>query len=173
MGVAQLVPPLLLEALNCFQACTIGGSTPKPGPFLLCEKKGGKKSHQGAPLDPFRGAGGKGPLPFSGTPPLFQRLQVCLWQTCENYSKGTSYRKFALRTCGPTLWGWRLPTLKKRIYFHGPQASCMAMESGTLFFVRPSPPQGEVGLPAVPTYKHWPLTIRARRLGNAKRRRGC
>ncbi len=145
---------------------------PYPGPFLLCEKKGEKKTHQGTPLDPFRGAGGKGPLLFSGAPPLFQRLQVCLWQTCENYSKGTSYRKFALRTCGPTLWGWRLPTLKKRIYFHGPQASCMAMESGTLFFVRPSPPQGEVGLPAVPTYKHWPLTIRARRLGNAERRRG-
>jgi len=42
----------------------------------------------------------------------------------------------------------RLPALKKRFYFHRPQASCKAMESGTLFFVRPSPPQGVVGLPA-------------------------
>ena len=41
----------------------------------------------------------------------------------------------------------RLSALKKRFYFHRPQTSCKAMEKGTLFFVRPSPPQGEVGLP--------------------------
>ena len=59
--------------ISCLQASAVGGSTPKPGPFLLCEKKGGKKpqfsgypaelaaSSQselvGSPLDPkFDGA---------------------------------------------------------------------------------------------------------------------
>ena len=35
--------------ISCLQASAVGGSTPKPGPFLLCEKKGGKKAHQGLP----------------------------------------------------------------------------------------------------------------------------
>ena len=42
----------------------------------------------------------------------------------------------------------RLSALKKRFYFHGPQASCKAMERGTLFFVRPMPPKGGGGIPA-------------------------
>jgi len=59
----------------------------------------GKRNAAGvSPLDPFRGAGGKGPAA-----PLTATIKV-----------------------------W-LPTLKKRFYFHRPQTSCKAMESGTLF----------------------------------------
>ena len=39
-------------------------------------------------------------------------------------------------------------------------------------YARPSPPQGEVGLPAVLCYRQWPLTVRAWKFGNAERRRG-
>jgi len=95
-----------------------------------------KKNARVAPLDPFRGAGGKGPA-ASLTAATIKRLSA----------------------------------LKKRFYFHRPQTSCKAMEKGTLFFVRPSPPQGEVGLPAVLTFRPWPLTVRAPKLSNAERRR--
>ena len=40
------------------------------------------------------------------------------------------------------------PHSKSVFYFHGPQASCKAMERGTLFFVRPMPPKGGGGIPA-------------------------
>ena len=72
-----------------------------------------KKVAGAVPLDPFRGAGGKGPAA-----PLTATIHK------------------------------RLPALKKRFYFHRPQASCKAMESGTLFFVRPIPPKGGGGIPA-------------------------
>ncbi len=42
------------------------------------------------------------------------------------------------------------PHSKSVFYFHGPQTSCMAMERGTLFFVRPMLPKGGGGIPAVP-----------------------
>ena len=37
----------------------------------------------------------------------------------------------------------------------------MAMERGTLFFVRPMPPKGGGGIPAVRTFRQWVLTVRA------------
>ena len=69
-----------------------------------------------------------------------------------------------------TKYGW--PHSKSVFYFHGPQTSCKAMERGTLFFVRPSPPQGVVGLPTVRTYYLQALTVRAPKFSNALRRQG-
>ncbi len=68
--------------------------------------------------------------------------------------------------------GW--PHSKSVFYFHGPHAAHgqMAMERGTLFFVRPMPPKGGGGIPVVLNQKHWSLTVRAPKFSNAERRRG-
>jgi len=86
----------------------LGLKAPSPDHISFYEERNMEKKVAGAvPLDPFRGAGGKGPAA-----PLTATIHK------------------------------RLPALKKRFYFHRPQASCKAMESGTLFFVRPIPPKG-------------------------------
>ena len=46
--------PILLEARAASKPVPLG-VPPKPDPFLLCEKKGEKKAHQGFPLDPLFG----------------------------------------------------------------------------------------------------------------------
>jgi len=77
---------------------------PYPGPFLLCEKKGEKKTHQGTPLDPFRGAGGKGPAaPLTATnPKRLPMLALFLVLICHAFAYGNAPRKTKLRKGKPS-----------------------------------------------------------------------
>ena len=45
-------------------------------------------------------------------------------------------------------------------------------EKWNAFFVRPMPPKGGGGIPAVLAFGLWPLTVKARKFSNAERRRG-